>query len=243
MLQKLKLKNPPIKEALISIAFSHPIGIQLNDLNLFLNAIINEYPNKNPQSEVRVKLNSDTPEKTTEVTGYLLSSIDSKQHIIVNFNSISFHRVAPYESWENLIKEAKIYWKRFYLQFPDIQIHQISVRYINVMDIKFKEGEGFENYLSLLPHIPDNLPKIVEGYFLQLKIPEPIKNLFSVVTEFFTLNQDIVEITLDVNVMKNLDNLPSDDNNLWILFEDLRVFKNDIFFNSITEKTKNLYND
>lgn len=242
MLKNLKLKNPPIKEALISIAFSHPFGIQLNDLSIFSDAIINEYPNKKTQSELTVKINSDIPEKTTEVKGYMLSSVDIKQHIKVNFDSISFHRVAPYDSWEHLIKETKIYWEKFYMQFPDIQINQISVRYINVMNIQFKEEEGFESYLNLLPRIPDNLPKIVEGYFLQLKIPNPIKNLYSVVTEFFTLNQDIVEITLDVNVMKNLDALPCDDTNLWMLFEDLRVFKNDIFFNSITEKTKNLYN-
>ena len=49
----------------------------------------------------------------------------------------------------------------------------------------FGERETFDDYLVLRPHIPENIGKVGEGYFLQVKIPEPLKNLQSVVTEFF----------------------------------------------------------
>ncbi len=242
MLPNLKLKNPPIKEALISIAFSHPLGIKLEDLDKFCDKAKGNYPNKKPQFESTVKIEEEEVIKNTEHVGYMLVSEDKKKYIKLNLNSVSFHRVEPYQSWEHLISETKIYWSELCILFPQMQIKQISVRYINVMGIKFENGETFHDYLTLLPDIPDIITTVVEGYFLQIKIPEPIKGLNSVVTEFFTLNQDIVEITLDINVMKNFDSLSINDTNLWILFNDLRAFKNNIFFNSITEKTKNLYN-
>ncbi len=240
MLPNLKLKNPPIKEALISIAFTHPIGTKQEDLYQFCDITKVNYPNKENEIENTVKIeNNGSVTKSTEYIGYMLTSPDTKKHIKLHFDSISFHRVEPYENWEQLVTEAKYYLSELQNLFPDIKIKQISVRYINVLGIKFKEGDVFEDYLTLLPAIPESITKVIEGYFMQIKIPDLSKNINSVVTEFFKYNDDLIEITLDINVIKNLESVSI--SSIWNLFDDLRVFKNKIFFNSITEKTKNLY--
>jgi uncharacterized protein (TIGR04255 family) len=246
MLPKLKLKDPPIKEALISIVFSHPKGVKLSDFDEFCMNLNEEYPNKENKFEktISFEFNSDVVSNEEKPFGYVFSSKDKKKYIKLDVSSMSFHRVEPYESWENLMVEVKQYWGKFCYLFSEIQIQQISVRYVNVIALKLDEGGiKFEDYLTLLPQIPDTLPKVVEGYFMQVKIPDLTKNLHSVVTEFFTITQGQVEITLDINVMKNLESLLNNDINLWNIFNDLRDYKNKIFFESITEKTKKLYNE
>ena len=54
-----------------------------------------------------------------------------------------------------------------------------------------------------------------------------------------TPNQKL-PLIFDIDVWK-LTNYKSDDEEMWKEFEKLRKFKNDVFFNSITEKTKELF--
>ncbi len=59
MLPNLKLKNPPIKEALISIAFTHPIGTKQEDLYQFCDITKVNYPNKENEIENTVKIENN----------------------------------------------------------------------------------------------------------------------------------------------------------------------------------------
>ncbi len=246
MLQTVKLKNPPIKEALVSIVFSHPSGIKLKDFDQYIRYLSDKYPDKENQlrNTISVQVESNEVSNDVEPIGYVLSSTDKKNYIRLNVNSLSIHRVEPYESWENLLREVKRNWIKFSELFADIQIEHISVRYVNVISIELSEENlKFEDYLTLLPQIPDTLSNVVDGYFMQIKMPDTLKKIDSVITEFYTINQKQIEITLDINVIKNLDAPIDSTEILWNILSDLRDFKNKIFFNSITETTKKLCNE
>lgn len=77
---------------------------------------------------------------------------------------------------------------------------------------------------------------------MRLEIPNPDIEATAIITQ--TMDKPTrspkLPLILDIDVIKNTDyveNLAK----MWEDFENLRDFKNDIFFNSITEKTKELF--
>ena len=239
MYSEKKLLNPPIKEALISISFT---GVEITRLAEFCEITKKNYPKQKGMYELKATIqNEELSSEGSRLVGYQLLSNDEKQFITLRSDSISFHKIEPYSSWEEIKKESKLYFDEFQNLFPTLQINEISTRYINSLKLSISEEDGFDKYLKLLPHLPVELPKVVEGYFLQIRLPKPEEKISSIITQYVNSNtSDTVEIILDIHTFKKIENT---DTNIWHLLELLRVFKNDIFFNSITQVTKNLYND
>jgi uncharacterized protein (TIGR04255 family) len=77
---------------------------------------------------------------------------------------------------------------------------------------------------------------------MRLVVPKPeIEStaVINVIMEESTRTQ-MLPIIFDIDVFK-ITNRPGTNVEIWNDFEQLRVFKNEIFFNSITDKTKELF--
>jgi uncharacterized protein (TIGR04255 family) len=234
-----KLVNPPIKEALISISFT---GVETTRLSEFCEIVKQSYPKHKGMYELKATFKNDEfSSNGSELVGHQILSADEKQIITLKVDTISFHIIEPYSSWDRLKEESEKYFSIFKALFPHLEVKEIGTRYINSLKLPINEDGGFNKYLRLLPSLPDGLPKAVESYFLQVRIPKPEHNIFSVITQYFkqTETPNIVEIILDIHTFKHIENTNVD---IWESLELLRAFKNDIFFNSITDVTKNLYN-
>jgi uncharacterized protein (TIGR04255 family) len=235
-----KLVNPPIKEAIISISFT---GVEVTRLSEFCELVKNDYPKQKGMYELKAIFeNEELSSEGAKLVGHQVLSNEEKQLITLRVNTFSFHRIEPYNSWEELKEESEKYFVLFNTLFPNLEITEIGTRYINALKLEMNEDEGFSKYLKLLPQLPDELPKAVDSYFLQIRIPKPEQGLSSVITQYFnqTDTPNTVEIILDIHTFKKIENNNAD---IWNSLELLRAFKNDIFFNSITEVTKTLYND
>lgn len=104
-------------------------------------------------------------------------------------------------------------------------------------------GEDFQEYLTKAPELAEELPQGLAGFFHRYVIPHPRTgaraNLIMRLDEGFA-PADYVPIILDIDVYKMVDFEP-DSESIWDLLEELRVYKNDVFFASITEKTVRLF--
>jgi len=106
-----------------------------------------------------------------------------------------------------------------------------------------KPGEHFESYLAKPPAVPDELPQGILGFSQQLVLLKPDIGARANVTMMLAEGPapaDHVPVILDIDVY-NASELSPESEDLWNLLEQLRVFKNEIFFASITEKTAGLY--
>ena len=94
------------------------------------------------------------------------------------------------------------------------------------------------NYFTTLPVLSKELKYDTVNLFSQMLISNNEINSFANITEAIeVITQDLVHFILDIDVFKTGD---YKEGEIWKHFENLRNFKNEIFFNSITPITLKL---
>jgi uncharacterized protein (TIGR04255 family) len=114
------------------------------------------------------------------------------------------------------------------------------LRYINRIEIPLPIKD-FKEYILGIPDIPPKLPQELAHFFIQFTILNRNIEANAIITltmEEPTNNK--LPIIFDIDVFR--DNIyMNNETKIWDDFESLRIFKNDIFFNSITKKTEELF--
>lgn len=156
-----------------------------------------------------------------------------------------------YETWENFYGKANEYWQK-YVEITSAQrVNRLSLRYLNRIEIPFT-GKSFalEDYIKLSPMIPsESSDWSMAGYFMQIALVsknyQPSKAIVNQVLGSPEDNTDqklrYISLIFDTEVFQDID-VDSHDNMIEHIFSDnLRPFKNRIFFDTITDKTKELF--
>lgn len=222
-----KLRNP-IKEIILSISFDSKLNIE--NLKSFCenSKISKDFPMFSFGYDAKVKL-SDSPSSEFNHTGYILKSEGENKSILnLKLGKISLHIIDRYESFNVIIENLDEYWFVFQEIFGIVQITNISVRYINQLQIS--EGESFEEYINVSIKAPfDN----IEGQFVNFSLNPKQSNIKSNVIIANGKNKNLI---LDIIVEKNIDKLEL--KNVSDIFIELRPVKNNIFQRLVGEKTK-----
>lgn len=239
--------NAPITEALLDIRVQLPREIDLKKLEVFHEYIRSRFPDKKQRLffETGFQLSSEKPPVTLPASGgpygYMFSSPNEKKVVQARLDGFTFNKLKPYENWERFFSEAQELWA-FYLEIAQPEkVTRIGLRYINRIEIPFPIKD-FKEYILTIPEIAPNLPQGIARLFMQLSIPNDDIQATAIVTEAMESTAGIQKLPFifDIDVFQEtLCN--ADEPGFWEKFKKLRVFKNDIFFNSITEKTKELF--
>ncbi len=122
-----------------------------------------------------------------------------------------------------------------------IIVDRIALRYINRIEIPLPFGD-FSEYILTNPQIAPGLPQGLTHFFMRLEIPNDKINAIAIITQTTqkpTTSQKL-PLIFDVNTIK-ADSYKGEMTEIWHDFTKLRNFKNEIFFSSITEKTRDLF--
>jgi hypothetical protein len=135
-----------------------------------------------------------------------------------------------------------------YTTFPNAPITEalldIRVELPEGIDIARLESfhKDFKEYILTNPEVAPKLPQSLSHFFMQIVMPNQEIEASAIITETMeppTENQRL-PLILDIDVFK--EKIYADNKEeIWSDFENLRAFKNDIFFNSITDKTEELF--
>ena len=101
----------------------------------------------------------------------------------------------------------------------------------------------FADYLTAPPQVPESLPQAIHSFLNRVMFQDPESGGFALVTqalESIDFDANIAPIILDIDVFKASETI-FDDIEAWELLEKFRLFKNKIFFESITDKTEGLF--
>ncbi len=238
------LKNAPITEAIIDIRVKLPNDFDVTEIDSIYENISADYPEKQEQRQIEaqidVKKEESVKTSATKVTGYRYISSDRKQIIQASLDGFTVSRLKPYIRWEQLRNEAFRLWK-FYRNITSPEcITRVAVRYINNLNIPMPIRD-FSEYLTAPPVVPPELPQGVSSFLTRVVIHEPSIGANAIITQ--ALDQivtDVAPIILDIDVFKSRsDGIEEED--AWEIIEELRHFKNKIFFTSITNKLKEMY--
>lgn len=237
--------NAPITEALLDIRVEYSREITLAELESFHNLIKEDFPEKQQRIQFTAgfKISPEGPEAlqtSGAPDGYLFRSAIDKKVVQARLDGFTFNKIKPYENWTKFRLEARKLWDLYFKMTNPSKITRIALRYINRIEIPLPIKD-FKEYILGIPDIPPKLPQELAHFFIQFTILNRNIEANAIITltmEEPTNNK--LPIIFDIDVFR--DNIyMSNETKIWDDFESLRIFKNDIFFNSITKKTKELF--
>jgi len=239
------LANAPIKEAVIEIRTIASDGFEIelfdSDQSDFE---LDGYSKKDvlKSQEFEIKLEDNDVKKqsvSAQLLGYRYCSDDQKHIVSFQKTAFTFSRLKPYENWDAFCGEAEKLWKIYIAKANPIKATRIATRFINIIDIPLPIRD-FSDYLVSPPEIPDGLPQSISSYMSRIVFPNEDAKYFAIVTQSLErATEEFAPILLDIDVF--LQEQVDIDGAIWEHLENLRVFKDRIFFKSLHEQTVELF--
>jgi uncharacterized protein (TIGR04255 family) len=247
MTEYLILRNAPITEALIDFRIKIKDGFDVGQIETLYSVISGEYPDKKARHRLEGRFEFKKGDKpfslsTETIDGYIFTSADKKQVFQARIDGFTFNRLKPYDRWETFREEAQRLWHLF-RNLISPEIVRVGLRYINKFDIPLfpQPLRDFNEYLTAAPIVPEGLPQGVSSFLTRVVIQNQEIDAAAIITQAFEqiIDPKFIPIILDIDAFKQKDRIGEEE--AWQALEDLRLFKNAIFFSSITEKTKELF--
>lgn len=240
------LRNAPITEALIDIRVKLPESITVETLDAVYGSISEKYPvrRERRQFESKIEIKGEAASHSPishDVIGYLYSSSDGKQTVQYRLDGFTLNRLKPYESWERLRDETHELWLKYIdIAKPEF-VTRVALRYINHLNIPLPIRD-FNEYLKAPPIVPEPLPQGISSFLTRVVLQEPSLGATAIIIQALEaiVDPEFAPIILDIDVFKQ-SQINIGDNAVWEILEKLRDFKNKVFFESITDKTKELF--
>ncbi len=239
------LANAPITEALIDIQVRYH-ELPTNDvLRSVAQAMKDAFPLLEERQQTTISI-SMVPEAETNMVhqpyGFLLHSADKHYAAQILQDRFSLSRLTPYIDWADLRDQAKQFWQIYRDIAAPKRVVRLAVRYINKLLLP-SPIEDFSVFFTKPIEIPESLPQGLASYMTRMALPEPETGsvaLIQQVLEGVTLENE-VSIIFDIDTFKQVDLAADNDEEIWSDLENLRDYKNRVFFKSLTNRAIELF--
>ena len=245
-----KLANAPIVEAVLDIDCDLPAGQQLASLEVVSrDAYRGRYPKSRKQlvQEHAIEASPDGPPRVAagphRVQAFQVLQDDEKQLVQVRAQGFSFNRLAPYSSLDDYLGDIEDAWRTFVqITFP-VQVTAIRLRYINRILIPMVGGEvDLEEYLRVAPLIPKGAGLKLVGFLSQqLAVETDTGNQVNIVLSPQAPEGGFLPVIFDNTAASLERGEPQDWPWICEKIENLRVLKNRVFKETLTEPCLNLF--
>jgi uncharacterized protein (TIGR04255 family) len=238
------LSKAPITEALINVQVMLPTHTRTIEHLATLDAkLLDQYPDKKTIEEFQYKFEGKPPhtgQTSSKQLGFKYTNGDNTQVIQATISGLTFSRLPPYEDWPKLRAEAWRVWKIYADLVQPESITRVAARYINKLEFPGSHID-FDHYLNYVPIVPKALPQMYAGFFSRIVVPDTKCQCMAIITQMYQAGQDpsAVSVILDIDVFR--EKLFANEQEAWATIDQLRDFKNLVFFDSITEKSAELY--
>lgn len=246
MARERHLKNAPIREAIIDIRIAPQVALE--GLVSYAEGLRNDFPEQEElrQSTLGIEFGQNQM-KASRVDnaphGVRLVSKDSKYIVQLRCDGFTFSCLPPYESWQTIERQARSLWNGYVAKSQAEKVTRVAVRYINVIELPLPTGE-LKDYLSAPPEIPENLPQELSGFFSRIVIVNKQIDANALVTlalEPFSENRVLIILDIDVFRENKEASLAADGPYVWDIVNQLKKFEDQVFFQSLTEKTVEMF--
>lgn len=242
--------NPPVQEAIFTIGYDPPI----NDLeevgNVFHAAVRDEYPDRRLVVATSYDLQIEGAESgsvaaSRDLAGLQFRSANGVRVVQISRNAFTHNRLPPYPGWEVFFGEAERVWEQFHAIHRLKLVTSVGVRYTNRIALPGPTGE-IGSYFRTFPEMAPSLESAA-SYFLRVVIPDPVTGATGVLTqaiEPFSYKPGgeaaPIPVLFDIDVSLGRHFI-ADAGKIRHVAQALRGFRNQLFFDSITERTRELF--
>ncbi len=244
MTHQRRLRKAPITEAIFDFRVKARAGFLGEELSALQSQLADRFPKMEVQRGLKatfeVKLiESEGPPPVIRdlgLRGYFFKSEDEKTVGQFRVDGFTLNRLHPYTSWEELFPLVIELWRLYSaIARPEV-ITRLAVRYIN--RIPFPPGPfELETYLRLAPAVPPDLPQTISSFLTRVTIQNPAIDIAAHVTQASEGNASGRQpaAIFDIDAFKDGE-FAVDGSTIEETFNQLRDFKNLIFFNGLTEE-------
>lgn len=241
------LKSAPIHEALFDIRVKARPDFHVEEFEILKETLSDNFPVFQERYRKNITLNINSPDEDSPkiedlgMQGLFFGTEDEKTLAQYRIDGFTLNILNPYSSWEELFPTMLELWEAYYSIAKPELVTRIATRFINRIPIA-KDGLDFDDYLLAAPKIPPGLPQTLSSFSTKVTIDDIENSIAAHVSQSFEANPlgEGIIIVLDIEAFQFVDLSPQDEK-LVEYFGLLRKFKNDIFFNFVTEKTLGLF--
>ncbi len=238
------LAHAPIVEAVIDIRARAESAWEESTISQQLKPRLADYPSVVSQSEVRQEFKlgpGKPPEATTQDLGWKglrFQSADQRHIAQFNRDGFVFSRLHPYESWEQLNREAMRLWEFYAEMARPTEAQRIGLRFINRIELSPQELR-LEDYIQPAPEPPRDLdlPFLSFLHHDMLAVPgHPYAiNVIRTIQPAQSPGTEGAAVILDIDVF-TLRAVELREEVLKQRLAEMRWLKNKVFFGSVTQK-------
>jgi uncharacterized protein (TIGR04255 family) len=233
------LPKAPITEALIDIRAELPPGVDLAELRRFYAELEGRFPRIEERfaMSATVELNqqgAQVKDESSHPDGFVMRSEADGSVVQVRLDGFTMHKLHPYISWQSLSGQARELWRRYVSVARPSKVVRLAVRYTNRIEVA--PGQDFKQFVLTAPEIAPGIPQMLPEYLMRLVIPHPAGSTAIVTMSSLppVMNSATVSMLFDIDAFRLVDISAVDEESIWSFLDELRAYKNLIFFNSIT---------
>lgn len=237
----------PIAEAVIdlNVSFSDPPSIE--KIEQFARQFKDDFPQMQRINALSMAVGHDgqngaiSSNTSSSPLGVRMTNAKGDRVLQIRRQGFSYSHLQPYSEWETFSGEMKPLWERYVDAFAPTVVNRLAVRYINRITVP--QGVNLDDYLNVTPRLLTTVCPEVEGYFLQLVLPQrdlgdEWKAIINTGLEGAP-SPKVVAVLLDIDLFCELT-AGIKDSEIWPILEQLRQRKNDIFEAAITNEVRRM---
>lgn len=240
----IKLEKPPVILATFQIKFDQ----EESNITRFL-----EYDSQIrhtlPKRTDNIHANIDVPgtlvlgvskitsTSNAKLTGYTYYTEDQKKKLVIEQDSLTFIDEHKYEGWDYFKESVRNFLKLYSPLLEKNTLRRISIRFIN--KFSFEEFNNPTDYFKTMVStvLADGFVYPLTKYSFKLVFKIPDTDKFAIVNQDLeNISVDKYDYIFDIDVLDKR-NLIFDEQTVIDTMEELRIIKNNIFFDNITPKT------
>jgi uncharacterized protein (TIGR04255 family) len=241
-------KKPPITEAVIEMRFAETFDLsELDKAARQLKSVYSHEEHIRNVASFALQVPPAGPVQTTvnEQLGRRMSSDDLTQLVILWPSNFVVSQLAPYPGWEDFFERFSRDWTLWKRAMGYHKVARVGVRFINRIDVPAASphtAATYEaDYINVYPKLPASLHPVT-SYAVQAQVA------LHDIECGLTINSGAVpspligykSYLLDFDIYKEPDP-PQNDEGIYDLLNRIRVKKNQVFEECVTDLTKELF--
>jgi uncharacterized protein (TIGR04255 family) len=233
--------NAPIVEAIIDIRIEPSSDARWMHKASDFPVLQSSYPTVENQLAVLFQAQvfregTPQPEIASDITGIRFRG--DHEAIQLRIDGFTFSMLGPYSSWDELLTKAWNAWEIYKPVVPNATIVRLAVRYINRIQLPL--DKALNTFLTAPPRLPESLRFPLRRFFTNYGVEQNSETHATIIQTVEPESSGTLPFILDIDAFRT-GSFAVEDDRIRETFESLHDFKNEIFFNLITEEAKQLW--
>ena len=247
MSKYVELAKPPVAVALFQLKFNSA-NIRIDNFGICDPGLRKKFPFRKDNVSVGINLqNASIPLGKSDIKGtsdvrirsFIYTTKEQKEKLEISEGTITYIDERKYTGWENFKKYVVDALSLLSDVLNNIEVYRVSIRFINKFELPdFSTPQ--EYVTTVITNSTGNTIYPIRQYGFRLQYDIPDTNIYAIVNQNVEKDpNDKYAYVLDIDVLDRqsiLFQLDTIADNL----EKIRDVKNDLFFESITQKTIDL---